>query len=158
MFILLFVFWLLLNGRFTVEVAVTGAVISLLIWLLSWRCMGLTPRKEWALFLRLWKWLGYLAFLAGQVILAGVQVIRLIWSPTLVAEPVLFTVRTRLKTRLGRVSLANSITLTPGTITVSLQDGRLLVHALDTDMAQGIEGGEMEKRLLAVEGGASPDA
>ena len=158
MFIILFGFWLLLNGRWSTEIAVTGAVISLLISLLCWCFFGLRPEKELMLAKRFGRWIGYLAYLAGEVCASGIRVIRLIWSPTLVAEPVLFAVKTRLRTRIGRVSFANSITLTPGTITVALEGDTLLVHALDTELAEGLAGGAMESRILKVEEGGERHA
>ena len=61
------------------------------------------------------------------------------------------TFRTKLKTDTARVALANSITLTPGTITCTLEDDKFCVHALDTTLGEGVENTDFEKRLLELE-------
>ena len=66
-------------------------------------------------------------------------------------EPVLVTFRTNLKTETARVILANSITLTPGTITVSIDEDELVVHCLDKSLAEGIEDPVFEQRLKEFE-------
>ena len=66
-------------------------------------------------------------------------------------EPVIVHVHTNLKTEIARVILANSITLTPGTITVSLTDDDLLVHCLDKSLAEGMEDSAFVKLLEEME-------
>ena len=68
-----------------------------------------------------------------------------------VVEPVLVKIHTNLKSEVARVMLANSITLTPGTITVSLRGQELLVHCLDKSLAEGMENSEFVKLLEALE-------
>lgn len=68
-----------------------------------------------------------------------------------VVEPVIVEYRTRLKTGLGRVILANSITLTPGTITISLEEEKLVIHCLDRSMAEGMDDMIFEKLLVKME-------
>jgi len=69
-----------------------------------------------------------------------------------IMEPVLVRVHTNLKTETARVILANSITLTPGTITVSLTGQELLVHCLDKSLSEGMEESVFEKLLEKMEG------
>ena len=153
----LFAFWWILNGKMTVELAVIGLVLSGLIRLFTWRFMGLTLRREWQAIRRLPALLAYVAFLVGEIARSAAKTIRLIWSPTLVCEPRLASFRTRLRTRAGKAVLANSITLTPGTITVDIRGDRYLVHCLDTDFGDGLEGSAMEERILRVERGGGAD-
>lgn len=153
MLLLLFAFWLLLNGSWTTEIAITGAVLSALIYGFVWKYLDYGPRVEWQLALRGFRAAGYFLWLIGEIIRSAMATIRLIWSPTLMPEPRLTGFRSRLQTESGRVILADSITLTPGTITVSIQDQDLLVHCLDESMAEGLEDSEMERRLLRLEGG-----
>ena len=80
-------------------------------------------------------------------------VIQLIVSPTLEPRPVIIRFRTDLKTRTARVILANSITLTPGTITVSIEDDELTVHCLDRSMAEGMDDSVFVHALRRLEGG-----
>ncbi len=153
MFFVLFAFWLLLNGQCTTEIAVVGLVLSALLYLFIWKFLGYSPRKEARLFLRLPKAVGYLGFLVKEIVSSALATIRLIWSPRLVTEPRLTSFQTKLKTEPGKVILANSITMTPGTITVDIRDDRLLVHCLDESFSEGLENSEMEKRILRLEGG-----
>ena len=153
MFLLLFAFWVLLNGQWTTEIAVVGAVLSGLITLFLWKFMGYSLRREGKLLRRLGRIVRYLGWLVGEILRSAWATMRLIWSPSLQTEPRLTCLRSRLRTVAGRVALADSITLTPGTVTVSIQEDRLLVHSLDTDFAEGLTDSEMENRLLTVEGG-----
>ncbi len=151
MIAVLFAFWLLLNGRWTFEIGAVGLVLSALIDLFVWRFMGYSARRSLAYLRRLPRAAAYAVWLVGAVICAACATIRLIWSPSLIAEPRLASFHTRLRTRTGKVMLANSITLTPGTITVDIRDDAFLVHCLDTDFAGGLENSEMEHRILTVE-------
>ena len=156
MFFVLFAFWLLLNGRWTAEIALTGAAVCGLVYLFLWKYLGYSPRKEWQAARRLPGLAAYALWLVGQIVASAAATIRLIWSPRLIAEPRLVAFRSRLKTRAGRTLLANSITLTPGTITADQTGDRFLVHCLDSDFAEGLADSEMEKRILRIEeGGAS---
>lgn len=153
MYLLLFAFWIILNGRWTTEVAIVGAVVSGLIYLLAWKFMDYSPKKEWACARRLPKIISYFVFLVGEVFKAAWQTIRFIWSPRLVTQPEVTSFRTRLRTDAGKVVLANSITLTPGTITVDIRDDLVLVHCLDESLDADLEGSGMEKRIMKIEGG-----
>ena len=86
-----------------------------------------------------------------DVIRCTLQVIRLILHPGEEIRPQLVTFRTKLTDDTHKVVLANSITLTPGTITVGLQDDRLCVHGLDASFLEGIESCDMVKRLEKME-------
>lgn len=152
MLLVLFAFWLLLNGQWTGEIAAVGAVICTLLWLFMWKFMGYSPKKEWQLVRRLPRLLCYICWLVGEILRSAFAVIRLIWSPTLQVQPKLVAVKPALRTEKGRVILADSITLTPGTVTVSVQGDRLLVQALDDSLTEGLEDSEMVRRVIRVEG------
>ena len=152
MFFVLFAFWLILNGQWTAEIAVTGLVLSAALYLLIWKYMDYSPRREWECVRRLPRALCYLGYLVGEVFKSAWATIRLIWSPRLIAQPELVSFRTKLKTRSGKNILANSITMTPGTITVDIRKYKYLVHCLDESMAEGV-GADMEKRILRLEEG-----
>lgn len=153
MFFVFFGFWLLLNGRWTTEIAVVGVVLSALLYLFAWKFMDYGPKKEWAVARRLFRIIGYFFYLVGEIFRSAAQTIHYIWSPRDQVVPTLTSFRTRLRTDAGKVVLANSITMTPGTITVSIQEDKLLVHCLDETFAEGLEGSEMERRVMRVEGG-----
>ena len=152
MFFVLFGLWILMNGQWTTELAIIGVVLSGLLYLLMWKFMDYSPRREWQFFKRFPRMLGYICYLVREVFKSAFATIRLIWSPKQVVEPVVVSFQTKLKSGWGKVVLANSITLTPGTITVNVQGDRMLVHCIDNSFDSGLEGSEMEARILKVEG------
>ena len=99
----------------------------------------------------------YLGFLAGEIVKAGLGVLRLIWSPRMEPEPELISFRTRIKSEFGKAILANSITLTPGTVTVHTREDLVMVHCLDQDMARGLENSAFERRIRSMEGEGNDD-
>ena len=153
MFFVLFGFWLLLNGRWTGEIALVGAVVCGLIYVFAWKFMGYSPKTEWQLLRRLPRAVGYGLFLIKEVALSVWQTIRFIWSPKVNVQPEIVSFHTQLKTNTAKVLLANSITLTPGTITVDIRDDVMLVHCLDESLDAGLEGSQMEEKLMKLEGG-----
>ncbi len=153
MFFLLFAFWLILNGRWTAEIAVTGVVVCGLLYALMAAFMGYSPRVEWRIAKRTGRIVGYLFYLIGQIALSAWATIRLIWSPRLTPQPELTSFHTHLRTQAGKAVLANSITMTPGTITVDIHGDLFLIHCLDDSFDMGQGGFAMEERLMRVEGG-----
>ena len=153
MFLILYALWLLLNGRWTMEIAVTGAVLSAGIYLFSCAFLRISPKKEWQLARRLSRFLAYLCFLLTEIVKAAMRTIRLVWAPNLETEPVLKAYQSGLNTRTGKVMLSQSITLTPGTITVDYLGSEFLVHCLDTEFAEGLEHNRMEGKIREIERG-----
>ena len=146
----LFGLWMLLEGRWTVEIVLTGIVLSTLIYLFCWKFLDYSPRREWAVIRRIPRAVGYLFWLIGQIFISGFMTISRIWSGREVT-PHLVSFRTGLRTDPGKVLLSQSITLTPGTLTVDQRDGRFLVHALDDAYTEGLKDSEMEKRIRKLE-------
>ncbi|MGN0745089.1 MAG: Na+/H+ antiporter subunit E [Aristaeellaceae bacterium] len=153
MFFILFGLWLLLNGQWTLEIAIVGVVICGLLYAFLCAFMGYSPRREWAIFRRIPRIVGYGLYLVKEVIKAACATIRLIWSPKLVTQPEVTSFHTKLRTDAGKVVLANSITMTPGTITVDVRDDLFLIHCLDDSFDVGQEGFDMEERVMHLEGG-----
>ena len=152
MFFVYYGLWLLLNGRASGDVLLVGLPVCALVYLFTWKIVGLTPKREWGMLRRVPALAGYCACLVGEIVKANLQVLRLVFSLREEVEPQLVPVRTQLREEGLRVLLANSITLTPGTITVQMEDDRLLVHALDTSTAEGIEDTVFERKLREMEG------
>ena len=151
MYLLYFFLWVIFNGQWTTEIALTGLVIAAAVYWFTCRFIGWSPKTEWRLIRKLPGALAYVWFVVVEIVKANVQVLKLIYSPRLEVEPELRTFRTKLKGDAGRVALANSITLTPGTITVHVKDDLFLVHCLDESLAEGLEDSEFEKKLLKLE-------
>lgn len=153
MFAVLFLFWLLLNGQWTTEIAVVGLVLDTMICLFLWKFLDWTPGYDWKLCKRVPAFFVYAVRLVRWVFEAAWATLKLVWSPVLEPEPVLTGFRTHLKTRLGKVMLANSITMTPGTITVDVQDDMYIVHCLDSSFSEGLENSFMEYHIGRLEEG-----
>lgn len=139
MFLLFFAVWLILNGRVTVEICILGLVISSALFYFACRYMEYSLRKETLVFRLLPLCIRYFWVLVKEIVKANVCVLKIILSPELQPEPAFVYFDTELRTGMAKMVLANSITLTPGTITVSVEGGRYLVHCLDRELAEGME-------------------
>ena len=137
MFIALLILWLIFGGV-SVTNLVLGAAVSALITLFAVKFMGYSSARLRAGLKKGGRALGYGLFLLGEIVKANLAVIKLIYRKKEL-EPLLVRFNAGLKTDMARVLVANSITLTPGTITVELIGDELCVHALDRSMDVGIE-------------------
>jgi len=153
MFVLFFLLWVIFNARFDMEIAVMGVIFSAGLYAFICAFMGYHPRKDWLVLKKLGGTVAYLLKLMWDICLANATVLKYILSPKCEVEPCLVKFRTKLKTDKMRVLLANSITLTPGTITASVEDDCYTVHCLDEDLMEGLKDSEMEQLLLKLEEG-----
>ena len=130
----LFLFWVLLNGTLAADVLVTGALVSMAIALLFRNGLSFftefraTPGAFLAGIL-------YYGYFFKELIKANLKLAAIVIAPALPINPGIVKVRTRLKSRMGRLMLANSITLTPGTLTVELDGEWLYVHCVTLESA-----------------------
>lgn len=139
MFLLLFCVWVILNGRITMEICILGILVSAAIFAFLCRFLDYSVKKELLLFRLFPLFVRYLWVLVEEIVKANVCVLKIILSPELQPEPAVVYFDTRLRSGIARVMLADSITLTPGTITVSLEGNHYCVHCLDRELAQGLE-------------------
>lgn len=151
MFILLFLLWIIFNGTVTLETVIFGIIISGLIYWFGCRFMGMSPKKEMRYVKKAGIFLEYVAVLFVEVIKANIATIKLVLSHRYEIEPVIVSFEAHFETRLCRVLFANSITLTPGTITVDIIGDRYKVHALDVSYTEGIDGGKIADILHRME-------
>ena len=158
MYFLLFGFWVLLNGKWTTEIAIVGVIVCAALYAFMCMFMDYSPKQEWKIAKRFFKIARYFFYLVGEVFKSAWATMVFIWSPEKEVEPRVTSFHTRLRTDAGKVVLANSITMTPGTITVDVQDDLFLIHCLDESFDVGTEGFEMEDRIMAIEGGHTPAA
>ena len=151
MLIVLFALWLVFNGKVTLEIVLFGIGLSIAVYAFCCKFLEYSPKRELLALRLLPQGIGYFFVLVWEVIKANCTAISLIVSPKYEVEPVLVTFRTELKTDLARTVLANSITLTPGTITVELTEDEFKVHCLDKEMAEGMEDSVFVRLLLKME-------
>lgn len=153
MFLVFFALWVIFNGRLTVEIALLGIFISIALYGFCWKFLGFSPHREWRAVCCLPKITAYIALLIVDIIKANLQLTRIVLGKKKEIHPQLVTFRTPLQTRVGRITLADSITLTPGTITAFLKEDEVTVHCLDQSFAKGIENLDFQQRLLDIEKG-----
>lgn len=151
MFMLLLVLWILFNGRLTWEIVGVGAVLCAALTFFCVRFLDYPIKKELALVRITPMLLGYLGTLVLEIWKSNMAVWRLGLKRSVKVSPVLVTFHTPLKSRVGKALLANSITLTPGTITALAQDDVMTVHCLDTPFAEGIEDTVFQRKLIRIE-------
>ena len=147
MFLLLFFFWIILNGRFTVEIALLGIVFATAVYGFAWKFMGLNWAREKVFWKHLMWGVQYLFILLKEIVLANLTVLKIVLSPKKKLHPVIVSFDAPLKNHLLQVILADSITLTPGTITVRLYEEKFEVHCLDESMAKGLNNSVFVKML-----------
>ena len=152
MLLLFFAAWIIFNGRITAEIVLFGVSVAVLVFAFMCKFMDYSLEKERAFYRKLPLFCKYVMLLIKEIIKANLAVCKMILSRKEVVEPVIVKIHTRLKTEPAKVMLANSITLTPGTITVSLADQEMLVHCLDKTLAEGMEDSDFVRMLEHLEG------
>ena len=152
MFILLFLFWIILNGRLTLDVVVFGLAISAGLTLFTRKFLGLSRDRDREFFSEWRRLAAYVFYLIGEVIKANFAVIRRILTFSEPPDPVLVKFDSDIKGGTAKALLANSITLTPGTITVDIDGDDFMVHALEREYAVDIDRSGFVERLEAMEG------
>lgn len=138
-FVFFFVLWIIWNGKITAEIAVLGFLICAALYFFSWKYMGYGLKFEKAVAGCAVKAFRYLLFLLIEIIKANLETAKMILAFDMEPEPVLVKFHAGLRTEAGQVILANSITLTPGTLTIDIQEGEYLVHSLDRSFAKGLD-------------------
>jgi multicomponent Na+:H+ antiporter subunit E len=141
--------WLLLSGHFDATFLTYGAL----------SCLGLVALMAHLKILddeALPTHLGmravfYVPWLFKEIVLSNFAVARVILDPKLPIHPRILRIPVSQKTDVAQVIYANSITLTPGTVTLDVREGKFLVHALTTDSAEGLLTGEMDRRVARLE-------
>ena len=151
MFLIYLAVWIIFNGKFTWEIFFIGLVVSIGIEAFSIKFLEYSPKKTLRALKKLPRIIAYLFMLFVEIVKANIATIKLIFAVDEEPEPVIVKFHTPIATKTGRVVLANSITLTPGTITVKAEEDTFLVHALDKEFAEGIEDTVFQKKILKME-------
>ena len=151
MFLFLVLLWIIFNGRFTLEILVFGILISAAVCLFVVKFFGYSFKKEFCILKLIPDLVAYFCVLLVEIIKANFAVMKLILFNAKTIEPTVVHFHTDLKSKLARVLLANSITLTPGTITSSMHEDEFYVHCLDRHLSEGITDSVFVKRLRRME-------
>lgn len=151
MYLLFLAVWLILNGKVTAEILVFGIVISAALFAFTCRFLDYSLRKEILLFHLIPFFIRYLWVLVKEIFKANMCVLKIIFSLDLQPEPGFVYFDTSFKTGTAKMLLANSITLTPGTITVSMDEEECVVHCLDKSLSEGMGDSVFVKMLEKLE-------
>ncbi len=154
-FIIMFAFWLVLSGHFEIKFMAIGIGAAALVTFLTHDLLyssgpGEKTEKPAYLFKCALGMVLYLPWLVVAIVKANIQVAAIIIQPRMPINPGLLQFQSKLTKKVALVTLANSITLTPGTITVELANGKYLVHSLVPDSAGDLESGLMQNKVANV--------
>jgi multicomponent Na+:H+ antiporter subunit E len=153
--VVLFGFWIALSGRLEREFLALGALTTAAaVWFSHYqfrethegRYQGVPHHTGWLLRTSA-KFIFYLPWFVLEIVLANLHVTYLLLHPKMPIEPSLVEFDTSLKSEVAQVLLAQSITLTPGTVTVDATDGRFLVHCLSRQSREGLAEGGIQTKV-----------
>ena len=155
LWLFLFVLWLIINSSTALPIAATGAVISLVIaWIFARRgnvCqIDISPRGAW-------HFGAYTVTFFIELVKANINMLRYVYAPRIDIRPGIVKVHMRLKAPIGRLALANSIALTPGSLVMDVRGDAMFIHWLDVkttdpDEATEMIAGAFERHLEVVFG------
>jgi multicomponent Na+:H+ antiporter subunit E len=148
--LVLYAVWLLWSGHFGGLLLVLGALSCLAVVVIAMRMRVVD--SEGAPIEHALRALVYVPWLLWEIAKANFDVARRILDPRLPIDPRVIRVRASQRRDLARVIYANSITLTPGTVSIDVAGDRITVHALTREAAEGLAAGEMDRRVSRVEG------
>ncbi len=151
----LFILWLLLSGIYTPLIISLGVVSSILVAWIAHR-MDVIDHEGFPIHLS-WNAVTYWPWLLWEIVKANIYVSRIIIKKDMPISPTLFRIAASQVTELGQVTYANSITLTPGTVSIAVDDGMIDVHALTAEAADDLMIGRMDRRACKMEGSQPPE-
>jgi multicomponent Na+:H+ antiporter subunit E len=146
--VILTIIFLLFTEQLTIINVVAGIAIAVLIY---WMNREEIQTIRFFKFKTIGLWLMYITVLLKEVLVANVQVARIVLTPKMPIAPRIVTYKTSLNGSMMRTILANSITLTPGTMSVDLEDRTFRIHCLSDTYAASLEGNVFEKMLMRIE-------
>ncbi len=150
-FILLLAFWLILSPTRDIPGLIIGTIISIIIVYINRNFLITKSNKSIPLFSNLANIFSYTFTLVLEIIKSNIQVAKIVLSPSLPIEPHFVKVPVKMKSDLLKVLYGNSITLTPGTLTVDVTKDYYIVHALTKEAAKGLEDSIVEGKILKLE-------
>jgi multicomponent Na+:H+ antiporter subunit E len=149
-FILMSLFWILISGLFDTLHLVLGLISCLIVSALMHKVMfeSFEPKKYFTL---LYNTICYIPWLLSEIITANLDLVYRTLHPSLPIKPQIITIRPGIKSDYAKTLLANSITLTPGTVTISSEGSEFTIHAIADKPATSLKAGEMQKRVAEMD-------
>jgi multicomponent Na+:H+ antiporter subunit E len=152
--VFMFGYWVVLSGYFDAFHLISGAVSSLLVaWFSHDLFAGKSPNIPLE-FRRVVRFLRYLPWLMWEIVKANIDLVYRTLHPSMPISPRMIRFQNTLKDEMGITTLANSITLTPGTVTVDANEEEYIVHAISEEAAEGLLAGDMARQVKFIETGS----
>ena len=156
MFLLLFAIWLLFNNYYAwdekfLQIFLFGLGVCILIYLFIIKFTPITFKRDMKFYKRFFWLVCYVLVLLKEVMVSNFKVLSIIVNPKKKPTPEIVSFNVDLKTHFMRTLIANSITLTPGTITISLQRDKLIVHCLKKEFIEGFENSTLVRIAKRIE-------
>lgn len=146
-FVVLFAFWVLLSGYFDAFHLIAGIICAGIVTIISHDL--LVPGKGSHILRKTGRFIIFIPWLLFEILLAGFDVAYRALHPAMPIDPIIVTFETSLRSDLARTTLANSIMLAPGTVTVDVKRGRYVVHALCPEFARSLTDDAMLQKWIA---------
>lgn len=151
LFVSLLAFYVVLSGQIASSFLMGAGVVACLGVTLLCKRLGIVddegvPYRWW------WGTVKYIPWLGWQIVLSSIYVFKLVWRRQIDIQPRMIVIKHDLRTAYGVATYMNSITLTPGTVTVDIGKDELLIHCITKAVADDLMGGEMHRRILELEG------
>ncbi len=149
LWLVLYLFWFLLSGHSEPLLLGLGVVSCTIVVLIAKR-MYTIDHESHPIHLSL-KIPAYWLWLVWEIIKSNIAVMKLVWHPAMPISPTVVRVKTSQVSDLGKIVFANSITLTPGTVSMNVKNDEIEVHALTQEMAEDLQSGVMDSRVAELE-------
>lgn len=145
------IFWLMLSEKVSFEILIFGGLVCLLVYYFNRTNFQKRKFNTKKSIKNIKYWIKYFFILLKEIIFSNIHVAKIVLSKDMKISPQFTNIRTSIKGNNNRVILANSITLTPGTLTAQLDDDTLLVHCLEKEYVEDLSNSKFEKILEKVE-------
>ena len=149
-FLVILLFWLILSGIFSMPLIILGLASTVFVLYIVNR-MDLVDHEVSLHNFNAIALISYFFWLIKEIIISNLKVCICILTPGNTTKPETINIKSSQKSELAHTIYANSITLTPGTVTIDIKDNILVVHTLDKKFKDSLESGEMDKKLYKTE-------
>lgn len=151
LFLLLLIFWFILSFRIDLTIAIIGCVVSTMIVLFNYDLVFNNTETTKLTFRMIGKFFVLLAVLIFNIVKSNIEVARIVLSKKMPIDPGFVTIKNPLKKELNQALFGNAITLTPGTLTVDMNDEEIVIHGLVKEHVKHLDGSSLEKAFMALE-------
>ncbi|WP_176461939.1 Na+/H+ antiporter subunit E [Anaeromicrobium sediminis] len=149
--IVFILFFIILAEKFNMEVLIIGLIVSLSISIFNKKEKETIDKPKTLTVKKILYFILYGAVLLKEIVIANIQVAKIVLSPKMNICPKIVKYETKLMSKIYQSILANSITLTPGTLTMDLEGNILTVHCLREEDSLGLKDSKFEQILLKIE-------